>query len=438
MLTFKEKKIKNIAISSIIITSIYHALVYATELKHYALEIVGCLGLLSWFINKRAAEAVRSQDVLILALFTLLGISTLPVGVIVIATFCVRRLTKHNGIKKSEILGVLLFLIFAASYYFLVKQLTVFQLSNYPGPYAYRGVLVSVKLFLKALHELGFRRIGGLIVILISSTLLVLLPRRSKKTQRLIAISIVLALSFIVLTGIGLYPARSTRHIIWAVSVTWLLLYALMNELARNSQSLDGNLESSSRLVNTEEQVRAAIDRRPVYLASLTLAFLMLLSSASNIAQASLGKPSKYNEEAVQYIANSKVMVVGLYAGAQPVIDYYSRFYPEFKNINFFGLVRSESTNALGADNYKEEKIYQDAKRPGAYARFWQKNTDWMNAAESVLKEAPRDKEFLIFGSHTGWNDVGKILGKAISESSCNLLETRDYGGAVVHRVYCG
>jgi hypothetical protein len=432
---WKRRSYLAIAASLMVVIAFPAGVHYMYEMKHYGLEAIGALGIFIWYINKDIMAKFGFLDCIFLLLIASLGISTLPVTGLALTFYLARRAWASRSIRISEACWASAAIAFLIGYYSLIKGIAIFQLNNYPGPYQYSGITSSIKLFVNALVGLmPFGRIGAACLL---ALFLYIALERGKRQQlvNLLAISTGTVVVFAFLAGVDLYPVKYTRHVIWASSMAWLITYeSFMLYSEREIHPLI-KTPMPATIPELYEQVRSAVDQRIITIVSTGAFVLFALSSSINVARLALGSPSKDTYQAMAYVLESPVEEVALYGGAQAVKGFYSKRYPGLTSKNFFGEMKSQSVIALPPNSLELESLEIDIDRPGAYARFWQKNADRDRALMEVLSKAPKNKEFLLFSYWSG--QLSDEKKKVFTESKCQMNELKEFGSAYVSKIMC-
>lgn len=432
---WKRRSYLAIAASLIAVMAFPSGVHYLYEMKHYGLEAIGALGIFSWYINKDVSAKYGFLDCIFLLLMASLGISTLPVAGMALALYMARRAWASRSIKISEACWASASFSFLIGYYSLIKNIAIFQLNNYPGPYQYSGFASSIKLFIKALVGLlPFGRIGaaGLLALFLYLAL-----ERGKRQQlaNLLVISISIAVIFAFLAGVDLYPVKYTRHVIWASSLAWLIVYeSFMLFSERKIHSLIGT-PLPATMPELLGQVHSAVDQRIIAIVLTSAYALFIFSSSINVARLALGSPSKDTYQAIAYVRQNPIEEVALFGGAQAVKGFYSKRYSSLASKSFFGEMKSQSVIALPPNSLNLESLEININKPGAYARFWQRNADQDGALSEILSKAPKNKDFLLFSYWSG--ELSDETRKVIMENKCQINELKEFGRAYVSKILC-
>lgn len=423
LLGWRERSNKAILVAAITLPTLPEALRYMQEMKHYGLEAVGSLGLLSWFLNKSNDSRFTIRDAGFLLLMMLLGFPTLPIAGITLISYAALRINKRSRFSPGELLWVFATSASMVVYYILIKRLTVFQFSNYPSPYLYTGFADSAKAFINASMSLMPSGRIGTAVAGVAFITLIIDSRRNRRSLRLCLIISVILIAFTVLAGVNLYPAKYDRHVFWASSLAWIVLYEACMRQLRPRQT-DGHAEINLSLVN-----------KIVAIAMTAVMGFFAISSAMNIRKFATAEPFNDTFKAITYVREKPNLVVGLYGGAQSVTDFYSKQYQDLSSRRYFGRMRSESTQALPKNPLSLDSLKVDVSRPGAYARFWQRNAYRNGALEEILNMAPKDEKFLLLSYYAGAFERDNL--SVVAKANCEIEDQKDFGTAHVYTMTC-
>ena len=435
MLSWKERSGLAIAAALIAVMAFPAGFSYMFEMKHYALEAVGALGIISWYANKDIRDGFGFADCTLFLLLTLLGISTLPVSGLALGLYLLRKVWAARQIKAIDVCWASATIAFLLAYYVIVKKSTVFQFSNYPGPYEYSGFVSSVKVFIAAILGLmPFGGIGGLG--LLALWIYLAFERGShQRILNLLVLSAWMAIVFAILAGINLYPVKYPRHIIWASAMAWVVTY---ESLICFFQADVRPLADTSIPVALPEPlvaVRSAVDQRIITIAATCACVFFALSSLGKLSFLVIKKPLADTHHAILYVMQSPIKDVALYGGAQAVQGFYSKRYSGLTAKRYIGEMKAQSVIALPPNSLDLESLKINIDRPGAYARFWQGKADRDGALREVLSKAPKNREFLLFSYFSGRLNEKKR--KVIKDSKCQISELHEFGEAYVAKAMC-
>lgn len=130
---------------------------------------------------------------------------------------------------------------------------------------------------------------------------------------------------FGVLAVIGVYPATAARHVTWANAIFIFLLANAADVLA--------------------VQVRSMRNRKSQFavVGALTLAVLVALANPVRLLASPTHFTIEDNVAAISKLLTRREEAVGLAIGAQPVIEYYKKIYPDLNRFRYFGDINTAS-----------------------------------------------------------------------------------------------
>lgn len=447
ILSHKEKSIKSVLLASIVITCLWQPLYYMMEAKHYGLEAIGTLGVIAWFTTGKLDERINPASALLLIICTLLGISTLPLSGLITGILLVLLALQGKRLAIRQVLSIIAIALFLALYYTTIKNITVFQLSNYPNAYSSLGFFGNSKRFLSLVGEIVPAGKAGKLAMVGCFSILVVLGRENIPQRRLVIAIIATLLTFTGLSGIGLYPVFSSRHVIWISGLTWMMIYeSTMPFISGNSPYKRSSAASLQSSVLSEVQIQAIVDRRIMQLTATAVVAFLLFQSLSNAIRVYRNVQKDDAYRAIEYIRNNPNMNIGLFGAGQAIIDYYSKQYKDIRNRVLFGSINTNSALALQEHTGKPGMIQIDRNMPGAWAQLWQKNSDYNKVLIQTLKEAPIGKEFILLTYWTGGlghPDIFKGHGLSaeqlsiVSRNNCTILEHIDLNSAEIFKIKC-
>jgi hypothetical protein len=149
---------------------------------------------------------------------------------------------------------------------------------------------------------------------------------------------------------------------------------------------------------------------------------------------------------AINYIRSNPSMRIAVYGGAQPVIDYYSKIYKDLKKQVIIGEINIQSADALLTDAKLSPFLNPDTSKPGAWARLWQRESQYNSVLLDTLDQAPRNEDFLLFTYWTGWlgqpgaakeHELDDEQLSLVRNHGCSIHEHLDYGTADIYRMAC-
>lgn len=431
ILSYREKTAKSVLLAAIIITSFPRSFYYMMEMKHYGLEIIGAMGVVSLFMAGNVSNMLRPSSTLIFLAFTFLGISTLPLGGVIGFALLGLVALRCRGLRRNQVISILTIVFVLMLYFLVIKNITVFQMANYPRSYSSLGFVGNARRVLSIVSSLVPGGNFGRLAMVGSFLILVVLSRDNSSLKRLCLVLVIVVPIYMILAGLGMYPAFSTRHVVWFSGLMWMLVYhstiPFVAESALYIQSPD-------------------VLKRLMSIAAFSIAVFFSFQSFLSLNEISRNSTEQDTSLAIDYIRNHPTLKVGLYGAAQPMMDFYSKEYRDLRNRRVFGVLNSQSASALSGVPGSATEITVDAERPGAWARLWQRKSDYQQHFLETLDKAPEGEEFLLLAYWTGWlgqQDGGRehrLSGEELSiaeENDCSMLEHIDFGSADVYRVYC-
>jgi hypothetical protein len=356
-----------------------------SEMKHYGFEILGSLLALRWFLDKPWNETIVWRDVLVLALSAMLGISTIPVAGIVLGTHVLWRTLIQRQVHWAEAVPIVVFLAFLLGYYALIKHLMEFLVHNFANTYGEKSVTENLRTLAGSFLTVGGGPSKVLAFAVMPYLVVAYLGRTNPEARRLTVITSVMGLAFVGLTVLEIYPARRARFLTWTVSFIWVYVLAMV-----------AWLPDKGRLT-------FATKAKYAFVGMLAMGGFLHLSSL----WLRLGQDfsSTANNRAVKQLRALPPSKVGFWAGGEPVVEYYRRFYPDLDKHDYFG--RSDWRSR--------------------YSKWDPLNTDYQGLAGEMLEEAPEDSEFYIFASHYDIAGAG-LYNDLKSEGLHSALELHDFG----------
>jgi hypothetical protein len=379
-----------------------------SEMKHYGLEILACLCIVTWVVRKDPNKLLNRLDLLVLLASLLLGISTLPLGVIALAIFFAHRFSEVGGIARIEYVLSAVYVMAASAYYFLVKRIVFFQVSNYPDAYGYEGIMTSVKQYLSAL--VGLLPGGGInaVMLFVFIPLFVVSLRSlaNDSSRRLLLFAVLTFLVYLGLSALGVYPAKYPRHVIWFSAVLWVAF--------------------ATALSFVMDCVRQCYRRS--LLAYIPLIAVVVVSFAPIVRLASIASSDisfAHNNEAISQLKQMPALRLRFWIGGDSVFHYYLRHDPGLSK--FFVRDWKPSPSTL------VEHI-----NPDAHDRT---KTDMLPPARDAFSDIQPNERFLIFASdfdrQGGWApNRAKGLHDALAERICKFA-TKDFKNVSIYDVTC-
>jgi hypothetical protein len=394
-----------------------------SELKHYGLELVGTLISITWFIYKDPNDKFSFFDTAILSLGMVCGINTLVISILASIIFSCYKILIYKNITRKELNALFVLFLFALLYYFNIKHLTSIQVSNYPHAYLDRGPIGYAHQLLYVVYH--FLEKEGLVAFL-STLFLFVFIIRDAIPKRLIFFSILTGLTFLSLSMLNLYPVNFPRHITWAAAFFYALIFYSIH-LSIGKQGL-------AKLAGFF--VFAVV----LFISTLNISFLWNEDFEKTP-----------NNQAISFIRSLPPSNILLYSGGQPVIEYYSKFYPDLKKHSYFGKINVTSKKVTISKNNlinEKQKFEMNRHSPGAWTRMWAlaiMQDDFKEPARILLDEVPRDKEFYIFASHYKINDKYSFhktivagLNSALTDAGCNFEVVNQLKDDVsIYKAFC-
>lgn len=417
-LLFRKTSLATLFLAFFSIAVFTRPLVMYSEMKHYGLEAVGVIISLTWLVHKDAKEHLDWKDVFILSMGMFLGISTLITSVIAGTVYFMHRCFLYQT-RRREILYPLLFLSLCLSYYLLTKNLTSIQLWNYPSSYEDKGVLSNAKSLASAISQLlgkmGLLALVVALAVLISNT-------RNEISRKVVMFAAATAMVFFLLSAAGLYPATHDRHVTWVAGLTTaIVFYGLYI-------CIDGS----------------ATQRRFVKISVFGLA---LISANNAIAIWRDNFEIAENRQAILALSQLPKEKIGLWIGAQPILQYYKRIYPGINNHEYFGEINPHSAKVeLPRDLAGVDFETFDANRdtPGAWALKHLNVKAFELDARSLISQAPRGQNFYIFAANCDLHDerrqpawTANIINDALSAQGCTYKVVHEFKRAFIYLANC-
>jgi hypothetical protein len=386
------------------------ALVMLSEMKHYGLEILSSLIVITWFTRKDLHSKINNIDILILSLALVTGMSTIPVGPIALATFLAIRILRGISPRKLELVRIAAYLGLVFAYYLLAKRVTLYQLSNYPEAYFFHGPLQAVSTLLRNIRSLDPRASLKYLFAfsVVPLTLVGLNSVGSVRSRRLIILFVVVLITYIALAGIGIYPASAQRHVVWLISYFWVFMASSICILYRFVKSRT----SSPLLLSLPFLIPVfAVQGRYRYIWN---------SSPEDLSISD-------NKAAISYLASQPKSKIFFWYGGGYVYHYFLRFNPNLSK-HEIGLSRPGRSSLRSILNPKSH----DPRK-----------SDMLPSALNAIRHAKPGEDFIVFGSHYDWE--GKWGGQVnVAQSIINAFGARDcsyrvkgFSGAVVYHVNC-
>lgn len=283
---------------------------YATEIKHYALELVQAFFLVYTFHLFYQRRITLQAFAVIAAISAFLGFSTLIPTVLSIA-FCVALQLRTSGTSAAMVQwpGLAVSAVLLALNYLSLKYLTREQL-EVPA-YASDGLLADLGVLAVAL---GSAHGGVISVIALVIALVSILARRgSRFAVRLGLLFIAFCVAILLGKMTGVYPVISARHVIWTTpfALTLVGLFLATELQARGKTPLVLVVGGLCSIAAFWETGRIMIDDGAVEFAD--------------------------NEALYRHLASLPPQEIGLYPYAVPSLDYYARHISGLERHTYIG-----------------------------------------------------------------------------------------------------
>lgn len=399
---------KTIIYASFALILYWQGFFYISEMKHYALEIIACLIAVAWFLNKPVSSDLEWRDIGILSLSLFTGISTLPLGLLSLFLWAILSIGRGWKVSLRDLSKVGLYSLFVAAYYFNVKHIALYQLSNSPDVYRYPGLGDSLGYFKDAASSLLAGPVPYSIFLLLAIPLLILLVDsfRSDHSRKLLTLAIFYLLVYLIIFGLGLAPVRYTRHVLWMTALLWVLFV--------------NSLESISYwLIRIEGRNIAS------YLPLVMAAWLSTYSLKYLPSSPAKDYSITHNNAAIDYLASIPSQELRFWVAGEPAFHFYKKYNPELAKHKFPDWAPTKSS--IG--DYGDTKTYDSRK------------IDVTDGALAMLSGIKPREPFLIFASHYdkvgGWfPNHSKALHKALAIKRCTYY-TNDFEDVHVYHVSC-
>lgn len=381
---------------------------YLSEMKHYALEMGACLIVVAWFLNKPISTDLEWKDIGVLSLSLFTGVSTLPLGSLSLFLWGVLSLRSGWQISLKDVYKISLYLILVASYYFNIKNITLFQLSNSPDVYRYLGIRESLVNFKDAAASLfnGPVPYSIFALFVIPTLILIVDSFRRDHSRKLLALAALYLMVYLIIFGSGLSPVKYTRHVLWMTALLWAVF---VNSLEILSLWLVGI--TGKRLTFCLPLVLAA------FLSTYSLKYL----PSSPAKDFSL----THNNAAIDYLESLPPHELRFWIAGAPAFHFYKKYHPHLAKHTYADWTPTKSSMA----EFDEAKSYDSRK------------IDVTSEALTMLSGVKPQTPFLIFASHYdkvgGWfPNHSKALHKALALNQCKYY-TKDFEDVHVYHVTC-
>jgi hypothetical protein len=290
---------------------------------------------------------------------------------------------------------ILVFLVFLAAYFGLIKRISAIQTINYAASYAHDGILGNIQTLWRSFSGL----LGMPMFVVLAMALVSLgLSRVEPHAKKVLLFTACIGAGFAVLSAIGLYPASKTRHLIWAYGVVLPIVYfGVVAWIGRPRKQ---------RLVGW-----------------MMVVVLLGLGVKRTQAMWTTSFEITENRAALEFLERQDSSYVGTWIGGPPVIDYYRKIDPALGKHRFFGML-------------------QDSSR--IIAKWAPREIRFLTEARALVAAAPKAREFFIFASHYSIHETEPFqqvaaskLHEAMEESGCSYRMEREFKMAAIYKVNC-
>lgn len=408
----------SVLIAAMAILALTSMVEYSITLKHYGFEILGTVIIIGWLTRKHPHSELGTSDLFILILGAVVGISTLVIAALALGVHMGGYYFHKRSLPLWSAALSLLFLIFILAYYFLIQHISSLQISNYPDTYSSSGLSASGS-FLSTI--INASRNPALAPLFLLALAFCWQHRQEQKIRRLAILFAAVIISFSILAFMGKYPATLTKHVVWIDAF-------LLTVILYGGETIPASTNPRRRRIK--------------YIVFFLLLGIASLRTAGILFDEEKSFGQNGNGEAVQWLLDQDPTDIGLWSGAQPVIEYYQRRFPELAKHRYFGIRNSTSAPPAANGHFSEERIIEliegNHKQPGNWdhaIEYYRLINNHEPMARSLLALAPRDKSFLIFSSNVAF---GATRGRArnwvegltgtLKQASCNhepVLNTR-------------
>ena len=407
--------IAGISVSLLSIGS-YELFFYSTEIKHYAFEISGTYILLGWFFLylNRTEKNIQILDLLILSLGLFLGISTLFILISII--FTISFISYKYKVTQLKHIGILVLLILLAiSYKYLISYYAQFQMYNYPDSYNTSSAIDSLNKVFRRLYQVSYS-----VTLAIFGFLYLYLLYFNKLNKNInIAIAFLMTIYLFVFfaSGLGLYPAYSVRQVAWLIPVGISIISIIV----------------------------AINPKRKYY---LVLVFIAALGYYLPFSANPFVKYGNYKDATISAsdtnalyfrLSQLKSGNVLVYSGAQASLEVYKNIFPELHKHKYIGLINNKSGLKLDEDEFKKNYEQHITSSPGSWGSHSyfrvSKNNDLYS--EWSLKQTCGIDDFYILISHLNKKSRRDSFFKYIEARNCQTTSIFSAQGVEILNCSC-
>lgn len=357
----------------------------ASGFKYYGFEMMGAALILAWLLRKPLNDRLGPGDIAMLAFATCLGISGMVISVVAIASFVGLRWLGGARIGATEFICAAVLCIFLGGYYVLIKHGASINFQTFNRIYDVEG-LRALSQFLGALI-----RFGGytLLPVVILSVSLAFIDWRHPVSRKLLLVSLLTVAAFGLLAFVGKYPVSASRHVAWSMGFYVFLVV--------NACAILGRLTTRVSALSRWGLVGAA-----------GLSAVAAMSPVHGVLLHREPYLHTDNRRIVEWLEAGEPRKIGVWFGAQPLIDYYRVRNSGVARHEYFGLVNAGSApeSPVAPETYTAEigaGIEARRKLPGTIARqeVYRLVRNYTAPARSLIEEAPRGQTFYILASHS-------------------------------------
>jgi hypothetical protein len=401
-------------------------LFYATELKYYGLEAAGAVIAFGWIAARSLSSPFTIRDVAVLLASAFCGIITLVIAACAAAVFLVMRII--NGHRPRAVEYVYAFALACALglYYLLIKHATSLQMQTYSNVYDLNGWAAIRAVLSYAGNYLGY---PGLIACLVAVAAC-LAGMRAERSRKLAGLTFVVMGAVMTIAFLGKFPVSAARHVAFLGGIAIVLS------------------------VNAVFIQRSFYGTRSLVRGGTCLVLVVLFAWNLTRGFPYVSKGVVDNDLIIAWIDEQAPTSIGLWNGAQPVIDYYKPWDAALYRHHYFGKVNATTAapdprffdHALPAKDYQAVALWIEGARsePGAWARMslYRRVSNMIAPARSLVAAAPRGSDFLVVATHMEMPGESpdyrtNSLMDALSEANCTSSKVLSVRSAFVLRARC-
>lgn len=398
---FRSPAIEAIIVG-ISILSLYTILYYASEIKHYGLEILGSSIVIAWYLNKDAESQLRAKDLIILCAALFMGISTIVITSIALALYFIRNYAKTKQLTAAHLRYGVLYLLIVITYYLLIKMTTRFQIDSHPEVYGIHGMR-ALGYFIKAVPLQW-----SLIPAVCANTIVMFYHWRDNKVANFLIYGGIVLSVFLILSALGYYPVRYSRHLVWT-SAFLLAGFHL-------------SIQLSMKLPKFSKYIVLII---------LTLYILPVSTTILKIAKGSSEYENTENNKIISWLEENEPTYIGMWHGAQPAIEYYSRQIHELKKHEYFGVTFEDTKMIVSAKRkYKSKELVFGTDKDNRMNSSMLIEMYPYIRAKYLIDNAPTKVPYFIFASHLNYgnekNEFWNAIKKELDRSKCKYEKIKE------------